>query len=169
VFNPPTKDPAGKRPRILINDGFGTHESLELLKFCSENNIVLCRLPSHTSHKLQPCVVGVFDPLKTVYRKEVEKLYRGGSDTIGKQHFTLLYDRARQKALLRRNILSGWSKAGLQLFSPQRVLNEIQKPIVNNSYTVTIINKKIHDVHPLQPPSRPSRLTHFEHDELRKM
>ncbi|KAL1641204.1 hypothetical protein SLS61_010183, partial [Didymella pomorum] len=38
-------------------DGFGTHESLEVLKFCYENNIVLCRLPSHSSHKLQPCDV----------------------------------------------------------------------------------------------------------------
>jgi len=35
------------------------------------------------------------------------------------------------------------------------VLNEIQKPIVNDSCIVTIINKKIHDDHPLQPPSTP--------------
>src|ERR1700731_4483327 len=28
------------------------------MKFCFEINIILCRLPSHTSHKLQPCDVG---------------------------------------------------------------------------------------------------------------
>jgi len=58
VFDPQTKERANGKPRVLINDGFGTHESLELMKFCFENSIILCRLPSHTSHKLQPCDVG---------------------------------------------------------------------------------------------------------------
>jgi DDE superfamily endonuclease len=98
MFNPLTKDRVGKKLCILINDGFGTHKLLDLLKFCSENNIVLCRLLSHTSHKLQQYNVGVFGLLKTAYCEEVEKLYRGGSDIISKQHFTLLYNHARQKA-----------------------------------------------------------------------
>jgi hypothetical protein len=68
VFDPQTKARAGQKPRILIFDGFGPHETLEVLEFCFENNIILCRLPSHTSHKLQPCDVAVFGPLKTAYR-----------------------------------------------------------------------------------------------------
>ncbi|OCK95185.1 uncharacterized protein K441DRAFT_718061 [Cenococcum geophilum 1.58] len=64
--------------------------------------IILCRLPSHTSHKLQPC-----DVLKIAYREEIERLYRGGSNMIGKQHFTLLYDLARRKAMNSRNTTSG--------------------------------------------------------------
>lgn len=87
VFDPSTKDRADKRPRVIINDGFGTHESVEILKFCHDNNIILCRLPSHTSHKLQPRDVGVFGPLKAAYREAVERLYCGGSGTIGKEHF----------------------------------------------------------------------------------
>lgn len=47
---------------------------------------------------------------------------------IGKQHFTLLYDRARRKAMTSRNITSGWSKAGLRPFNPEWVLEEIEKP-----------------------------------------
>jgi hypothetical protein len=47
---------------------------------------------------------------------------------IGKQHFTLLYDRARCKAMTSRNIISGWSKTGLRPFNPERVLKEIEKP-----------------------------------------
>lgn len=69
VFDPQTKARANRRPRILISDGFGTHESIEVLRFCYENNIILCRIPSHTSHKLQPCDVGVFGPLKSAYRE----------------------------------------------------------------------------------------------------
>ena len=108
VFDPQTKEQADKKPRMLIWDGFGTHETLEILEFCFENNIILCRMPSHTSHKLQPCDVAVFSPLKTAYREQVERMERGGVNTIGKQHFTYLYSPARQKALTKKNILAGW-------------------------------------------------------------
>jgi hypothetical protein len=128
VFDPQTKPRANGKPRILICDGFGAHESLEVLKFCFENNIILCRIPSHTSHKLQPCDVGVFSPLKTAYREQVERLYRGGANTVGKQHFTLLYSRARESAFTAKNIKSGWSKAGLYPFDPNKVLNSIRRP-----------------------------------------
>ncbi len=98
------------------------------MKFCFENNIRLCRLPSHTSHKLQPYDISVFGALKTAYREQAEHLYRGGADTVGKQHFTLLYSRARNLAFTPRNIKSGWCKARLYPFDPDRVLNEINKP-----------------------------------------
>jgi len=127
VFDPATCERAQGRPRVLINDGFGTHESLELLQFCFEHNIILCRLPSHTSHKLQPCDVGVFGPLKMAYREQVEQLYRGGANTITKAHFPLLYARARHTAFTVRNVKSSWSKTGLVPFNPERVLHEVRK------------------------------------------
>ena len=128
VFHPQTHALANGKPRVLINDGFNTHESLELLQFCFENNIILCRLPSHTSHKLQPCDVGVFGPLKAAYREEVDRLFRGGANTVGNEHFTLLYSRAREKAFTTRNIRSAWSKAGLFPFNPDKVLRDLQRP-----------------------------------------
>ena len=72
----------------------------------------------------------MFGPLKTAYRQQVEQLYRGGANTIGKQHFTLLYSRARNVAFTQRNIRSAWSKAGLFPFHPERVLGGIAKPVV---------------------------------------
>ncbi|XP_014550508.1 hypothetical protein COCVIDRAFT_58152, partial [Bipolaris victoriae FI3] len=101
-----------------------------VLEFCFQNKIVLCRLPSHTSHKLQPCDVGVFAPLKTAYRDQVERLYRRGVETVEKSHFTSLYDPARRTALTRRNIKSAWAASGLFPFNPQRVLEGIPKPAV---------------------------------------
>ena len=128
VFDPQTKERAKQKPRILICDGFGTHETLEILEFVIENNIILCRLPSHTSHKLQPCDVAVFAPLKAAYRDQVERLERGGVGTIGKQHFTYLYSPARERALTQRNILAGWKASGLYPFNPDKVLTDIPKP-----------------------------------------
>ena len=127
VFDPQTKERAGQKPRVLICDGFGTHETLEVLEFCFENNIILCRIPSHTSHKLQPCDISVFGPLKAAYRDEVERLERGYIGTVGKEHFTYLYSPARDRALTSRNIRAGWAKAGLFPFDPDKVLYDIPR------------------------------------------
>lgn len=129
VFEPLTRERANGRPRILISDGFDTHESLEVLTFCFEYNIVLCRLPSHTSHKTQPCDAGVFSPMKTAYREEVEHPHRRGANTVNKEHFVILYRQAREVPMTVRNIRSGWSKAGLFPFNPSRVLGEMSAPI----------------------------------------
>jgi hypothetical protein len=128
VFDPQTKERANGKPRVLICDGFGSHETLEVLEFCLANNIILCRLPSHTSHKLQPCDVAVFAALKAAYRDEVDRLGRGGVDTIGKEHFTSLYSPARARAFTKRNITSAWAATGLFPFNPDRVLAGIPKP-----------------------------------------
>ena len=128
VRPPNQKNRANQKPRVLICDGFGTHETLEILEFCLENNIILCRIPSHTSHKLQTCDLSVFGPLKAAYRDQVERLERGCIRRIGKEHFTYLYSPARNQALTSRNIRAGWVKAGLFPFNPDKVLNDIPKP-----------------------------------------
>ena len=74
MFHPQTQERAKKKPRVLICDGFGTYEILEILKFCFKNNIILCRLPSHTSYKLQPYDVAVFALLKVAYHEQVDQL-----------------------------------------------------------------------------------------------
>jgi len=119
---------ANGKPRVLICDGFGTHETLEVLEYCFENNIILCRLPSHTSRKLQPSDVAAFAPLKAAYRDQVDRLERAGTNTIGKEHFTSLYSHARERAFTKKNVLAGWAKCGLEPFDPQRVLKDIPKP-----------------------------------------
>ena len=128
VFDPQTRVIANNKPRLLLWDGFGTHETVEILEFCLENNIIPCRLPSHTSHKLQPCDVGVFSSLKTAYRDQVEQLERAGVGTIGKDHFTYLYDPARKKAITSLNIMAGFRGSGLFPFDPDRVLADVPKP-----------------------------------------
>lgn len=114
---------------MLICDGFGTHETLEILEFCLLNNIILCRLPSHSSHKLQPCDVATFAPLKAAYREQADRLERGGVNTIGKQHFTYLYSPARLRAFTPKNIRAGFAATGLYPFNPERVMRTMQKPV----------------------------------------
>lgn len=128
VFKLSTREHANGKPEILISDGFETHESLDVLTFYFRNNIILCRLPSHTSHKLQLYNVSVFGPLKTAYREQVERLERRGANIVNKEHFFLLYRRARDAAFTTRRIRSGWSKAGLFPFKPSCVLEGMSAP-----------------------------------------
>ena len=89
IFDPEPKERANNNPRVLICDGFGSHETLEILEYCFETNIILCRIPSHTSHVLQPCDISVFGPLKSAYRDQVEQLERGCVGTISKEQLHL--------------------------------------------------------------------------------
>jgi hypothetical protein len=111
------------------------------LEYYFENNIILCYLPSYTSYKLQPCDVGVFALLKAAYRDEVERLYRGGANTIGKEHFTYLYAPVREKAMTPRNTKASWKKAGILLFDPDKVLGNIRKsPVEPDAQNVIEVN-----------------------------
>jgi hypothetical protein len=128
-----------------------------------ENSILLCRLPSHTSHKLQPCDVALFSPLKAAYRNQVDRLERGGVDTVGKRHFTYLYSPARETALTKKNILAGWRASGLYAFNPDRVLAEIPKPELVTEQVVSI--PEVSEIDPcsqsevLQIPTSPTSIT----------
>ncbi len=137
VFDPQTKERANQKPRVLICDGFGTHETVETLEFCLENNIIQCRIPSHTSHKLQLCDISVFGPLKLAYRDQLERLEQGCVGTVGKEHFTYLYGPAREEAFTSRKIRAGWAKGGLFPFNPERVLRDISKPPAEPTAPIT--------------------------------
>jgi hypothetical protein len=95
----------------LICDGFGIYETLEIIEFCFESNIA------------------PFALLKAVYRNQVNRLERGGINTIDKEHFTALYSPARKVAFTPRNIKAGFAISGLFLFNPDRVLRSMPAPL----------------------------------------
>ena len=61
------------RPVVLLVDGHKSHINLEISRFCKENRIFLYCLPPHSSHITQPLDVGIFKPLKAMWRKECAK------------------------------------------------------------------------------------------------
>ena len=54
---------------LLIQDGRGSHVSIELIELARANNIHLLCLPAHTTHVLQPLDVGVFKSFKGNFSK----------------------------------------------------------------------------------------------------
>lgn len=63
------------RPVLLIQDGHGSHISIQLIEKARANDIHLLCLPAHTTHLLQPLDVGVFKPFKTNFNKVCKSIY----------------------------------------------------------------------------------------------
>jgi hypothetical protein len=112
------------RYRLLILDGHASHESAEFDLFCKNHQIIPLYMPSHSSDKLQPLDVACFAPLKEAYSAAVMRSIQNGIHHINKENFLDLYKESR-KALLSKNICSGFEASGLVPLNPQRVLDKL--------------------------------------------
>lgn len=63
------RKPQGKV--LLLLDGHTTHcNSVEMLEFANQNDIIMLSMPSHTSHYLQPLDRAVFKSLKHHFNEQ---------------------------------------------------------------------------------------------------
>ncbi|KAF8234781.1 DDE-domain-containing protein [Tricholoma matsutake] len=62
-FEPNMRPEAPEEYCLLILDRHNSHCTYPFIKFSAEHHIIIICLPSHTTHALQPCDVGVFGPL----------------------------------------------------------------------------------------------------------
>ncbi|KAL7631869.1 UNVERIFIED_CONTAM: hypothetical protein RMT77_017830 [Armadillidium vulgare] len=58
------------RPLLLILDGHISHFSSNTITKAKAENISIVKLPSHTTSRLQPLDISVFEPLKTYWKQE---------------------------------------------------------------------------------------------------
>jgi hypothetical protein len=93
VLEPHTRDQACHRYRLLIMDGHSSHVNLEFINYCDQNRILVLILPPHSTHRLQPLDVGLFQPLSTAYLAELDNLTAksGGIVSMKKRMFWSLF------------------------------------------------------------------------------
>jgi len=60
----------------MFTDGHNSRECPEALNKLKDNNIRLIVIPSHCSHILQPCDIGIFASLKVALKKRKEQIFR---------------------------------------------------------------------------------------------
>ena len=70
--------------RILILDGHGSHITDDFIAHVMQNNIMLLRLPSHSSHLLQPLDIALFRPLKTRVAQMLKPIIRAEVSRVQK-------------------------------------------------------------------------------------
>jgi len=110
VFEPRTRPMNGINQHcILVLDGHSTHvENYEFIKYAIDHNIHLLCLPSHSTHVLLPLNVGIFSPLTTYYKQELEDHVhqQGPYGRIKKGDIFPMLQRARQKTFQPETIRS---------------------------------------------------------------
>ena len=126
-FGPETsKDQKGEW-RLLLWDGYTSHISTAVIRYCLENKIIpLCLLP-YITHLLQPCDVGLFGPEATLYKHEIARRCRPGAHAwIDKIQFLEAYCEIRPIALCQKNVEHAWRDSGLYPFDPNIVLSRLE-------------------------------------------
>ena len=115
--------PAVQLPVLLIMDNFVGHLDNAGLEYLHDHNVHLLGLPPHISDKTQPLDLTVFGPLKTAYRNEFDKaLQKYAINKLHQWDLIFFLNIAYKKALTRKNISSGFCKAGLIPFNSLVVL-----------------------------------------------
>lgn len=89
-------------------------------------------LPSHTTHALQPCDVGVFGPLAIAWKVLVLKTSRD-LISIRKENLLAYYHEARQQAFQRSTIISAFAKTGIHPWNPDVHDFSIYEPSLNTT------------------------------------
>jgi hypothetical protein len=130
VFHPHTKDKAGNRRRLLIVDGHSSHVNLKFIDWADRHRIIIMILPPHSTHRLQPLDVSMFQPLATEYSKQISKLM---SDSFGlvsltKQMFWPMFKASWEASFSKKNITSAFAKTGIFPYKPGIVLDKIKRP-----------------------------------------
>jgi hypothetical protein len=69
IFLPHVRRQPGRK--LLIGDNLASHISMEVIRLCKENNILFLCLPPNSTDKMQPFDVGIFEPMRSAWRKQL--------------------------------------------------------------------------------------------------
>jgi hypothetical protein len=129
VFERHTKEEAGNRRRLLLVDGHSSHVNMAFLNKADELKILVMILPPHSTHRLQPLDVGLFQPLSTAYSRHLNDLIYESLSwcKMTKRNFWMIFKAAWEESFTVKNILSAFEKTGIHPFNPDRTLTIIQK------------------------------------------
>lgn len=115
VFDRHTREEAGNRRRLLIVDGHSSHVNMAFIRKADTLRILVLILPPHTTHRLQPLDVGLFQPLSTAYSKHLNEFLYGslGMSKMTKRNFWNVFKHAWNDSFTIKNILHAFEKTGI--------------------------------------------------------
>lgn len=118
--------------RLLILDGHNSHTTYRFCSFAEKHKIIILCLPPHTTHRLQPCDVGVFGPLAACWKAVVNANSREYIP-IRKNNLIQHYAAAREKAFSRSTIQAAFRKSGIWPLNPDVLPAEAFAPALNTT------------------------------------
>jgi hypothetical protein len=130
VFERYTKPSRTTTKRLLIVDGHSSHVNMAFVDWADTHGIILLILPPHTTQRLQPLDVGLFQPLSTFYSVELNRLMNDslGHVSMSKSFFWPVFKKAWDQAFTVQNIEHAFQKTGIWPTDGSRVLKIITRP-----------------------------------------
>ena len=105
-----------QRPLLMIFDRHKTHLGLEVKQIAMDANVLLLKLPSHTTNRLQPLDVSCFRPLKLAWDERLIVFQRANAfRCLKKRHFVYLLSEVWTNKLTVTTIQNGFRKTGVFL------------------------------------------------------
>ena len=145
-----------ERPQLLILDGHGSHEVLELLEKAREKDIHILALPPHTTHALQPLDKVVFGPFKRAYRRVcTEYLSERSAHTVNKISWPGLLRKTWQETMGADLIRKAFEATGIVPFNRQRIPDKVFAPAEALAMSDDEIEDPAPPVDPLFPAPLP--------------
>jgi len=100
--------------RMLIVDGHSSDVPWPVVEDALDCRIAPYCLQPHSTHLMQPLDVACFGPLGRAYRTTLQDfIYEHPGQSFGKQEFWYCLYNARDQALTKSNILSGFEASGI--------------------------------------------------------
>ena len=143
----------GKKWRVLIMDGHGSHLSDHFKFYAFRNRIVPFLLPSHSTHLLQPLDVGVFSAMKQHHQNALYDSIRYGDYTFDRTDFLAAFQEIHDRTMKKKTIIGGFIKTGLFPFNPEVVLSKMAHFDGQSGDLIAIDSGDL----PLQPSTPPLR------------
>lgn len=145
-----TRPANNHQKRLLLMDNHGSHLTFEFWNRCEAANIILFPLPPHSTHKLQPLDVGIFQLYKHYHQAHLQHMIEKGVLNYDKPEFLKGLHKVRKRAMRPRLILSAWAKCGLVPYKPAVVLDALEDPLSSALNPEAIVNKPGYIAPPLE-------------------
>ena len=102
---------------------------MTFLDWATSHGIIILILPPHSTYKLQPLDVGVFQPLASAYTKQLNKFIfdSQGLLNLKKRHFWSLFRSAYLESFSEENIISAFANAGIWPLDQDVILNQLKR------------------------------------------
>ena len=132
VFEPNTRPKSSRTRRLLLVDGHSSHVNMEFIDFADRHRIIIMILPPHTTHRLQPLDVVLFQVLSTAYSQELDNLMNssGGLVSMSKRFFYRMFKAAWEKSFTEKNIQRAFDKPGIWPVAGDKMIQKVTKPEV---------------------------------------
>ena len=105
------------RPLLLLLDGHSSHYNPKFVEKAAEEKIIVFCLPPHTTHITQPLDKGCYGPLKIAWRQECQDFTASNpGKVVTIYQFSQLFHNAWDKAMIPKNVSSGFSITGIYPF-----------------------------------------------------